>query len=487
MSTRLIIASLLALLVAACGDSNSYTPSGPPPVETTDVVTVGPITGFGSVISNGVVFNTDGTTVLFDGEAGTIGDLRVGMIVSIRGEIDDATGAAQASEIRFGVDLEGPISSISPANSSFVVLGMTVFVDELTVIDGATFDTLAVGNVVRVSGQFRAEERIQATHVHRVANAYQAGMHMRVKGEIENLDVANQLFSLGGQVCDYSGAVLDLGGNDIANGMFVEVTSTTPIAAGDLILDRVQAKDRDRDRDQLCSSDCDFELEGYVTAFVSATDFEVDGQPVTTTDTTDYVNGNVGTLALDVRVKIDGTLDANGVLIAKRIVFCLPSPIQVEADLEAFDVDAATIMLLGIEIETNEYTLFCDHSSAGTSTFGFDDLAVGDRLDVRAYVDGVIYPDTLTASRIERDDADDSVTIKGWVGPIERPSITVLGITATADQDTIFQNAAHEVIDADTFFELVQIGPFVLVEGTWDGAAILADKMFLRECGEGCL
>ena len=319
--------------------------------------------------------------------------------------------------------------------------------------------------------------------MHQVANEYQAGMHMHIKGEIENLDTVNQLFSLGGQVCDYSGASLEIGGNDIANGMFVEVTSTTPMGDGDMILDRVQARDRDRDRDHLCSLGCDFDLEGYVTVFVSATEFEVDGQPVTTTATTTYVNGSVDTLGLDVKVKVDGTLDADGVLVADRIVFCLPSLIEIEAGLEALDVNAGTLTLLGLEIATNEFTLFRDDSAAGALAFGLDDLAVGDWLEIRAYLDG----STIVASRIERDEADDSVTLKAPVEEINSPSITLLGITATADEGTIFQNAAHEIIDAVTFFGLVEIDDLVRTEGTWDGAAILADEMFLRECGESCL
>ena len=486
MKTRLITASLLAAFVAACGGSDSFTPETPPSVETVDIVTVGPITGFGSVIANGIIFGTDSATVMVDGEPATMGDLRVGMIVTILGEINESTGATQASQIRFGVDLEGPISSLNAVNNSFVVLDHTVFVDELTVFDEATFDALAVGNVVRVSGQFRSEERIQATHVYRVANEYQAGMHMHVKGEIEDLDIGNQHFSLGGQLCDYSGAALELGGIDIAEGMYVEVTSTTPMGDGDMILDRVQAKDQDRDRDQLCSSDCEFELEGYVTAFVSATEFEVDGQPVTTTETTVYVNGNVDTLALDVKVKVDGTLDANGVLVADRIVFCLPSIFEMEASLEAFEADAGTLTLLGITVNTNEFTLFHDHSGTGSSAFGLDDLAVGDWLDVRAYLD---LGFALIASRVERDDADDSVTLKGFVESVDRPSISILGITVTSDQDTIFQDTAKALIDADTFFGLIETGGFSIVkaEGTWDGAAILADEMFLRDCGESCL
>ena len=483
MRNTLFFASLLTLMVAACGDSDSFTPPAQPPVDAIDVVTVGPITGFGSVISNGTVFGSDSATVFVDGEPGTVGDLRVGMIVSIRGEIDISSGTALASEIRFGVDVEGPVSSLDTANHRFVVLGKTVLVDELTVFDEATFDTLAVGNVVRVSGQFRSEERIQATHVHRIANEYQAGMHMHVKGEVENLDIGNQTFSLGGQVCDYSGAALELGGTDLADGLYVEVTSTTPMGNGDMILDRIQAKDRDRDRDHLCSSDCDFELEGFITAFVSATEFEVDEQPVTTVETTEYVNGTVDSLALDVKVKVDGTLDANGVLVADRIVFCLPSLIEIEADLEAFDVDTGTLTLLGLEIATDEFTLFRDHSAAEMSAFGFDDLAIGDRLEVRAYTNNT----SIVATRVERDDADDSVTLKAPVDEINRPSITLLGITATSDQDTVFQNAVYKVIDAETFFGLVEIGDIVKTEGTWDGAAISAEQMFLRDCAEGCL
>ena len=476
-----IIAPLLALLVAACGDSDSHSP--PPLAETTDVVTVGPITGFGSVISNGVEFGTDSVTVLVNGEPGGMDDLHVGMIVSILGTIDADFGAAEASEIRFTADLEGPISGINPAAGTLTVLGQTVLVDELTMFDAADFDGLEAGNVVRVSGQLRSQERIQATHVYRVAMEYQAGMRMQIKGEIENLDPATQRFRIGDQDCDYSGAMLDPGGLELADGLYVEVTSTTPIGDGDMILDRIEAKDRDRDRDQLCSADCEFELEGFVTAFVSATEFDVDGQPVSTITTTEYVNGTVDSLALDAKVAVDGVLDANGTLVADRIVFRLPSAVEIAADVEALDPNTETVTLLGITVMTTEHTLFRDHSGVAMPAFGFDDLATGDRLEIRAYVDG----DSVVATRIERGDADDSVTLKAPVDAIDRPSLVLLGVTATSDAETVFQNAAYAVIDADAFFGLVTTGDLVKTEGAYDGTSILAEKMFLRECEEQCL
>lgn len=483
MKRALVFASLAMLTLAACSDSDSFVAPGTPAASTTDVVTIGPITGFGSVVAGGIRFDTDATTILVNGDPGTLSELRVGMMVSIRGVVDDDSGVARASEIRFAADVVGPVASVNRNDGTFVVLGRTIVVDELTVADGDSLDVLAAGHVVQVSGQYRSQDRIQATHMHRVANAYQAGMQMRVRGEIEDLDVGNLRFRIGGQDCDYSGASLELGGADLANGLFVEVMSTTPMVGGDMIVDRIQARDRDRDRDQLCDSDCDFEVEGYVTAFVSATEFEVDGQPVTTTGSTVYVNGTIDSLALDVKLAVDGTVDADGILVAERIVFRLPSLVEIDADIEAIDTAVGSVTLLGIDVHTDEMTRFRDHSTAGVINFGLDDLAVGDRAEIRACLDG----DTVVATRIERDDADDGVTLKAPVESIDRPSLTLLGVVATASEDTEFQNAAKVIVDADTFFGLVEIDSLVKNEGAWSGTSILADKMYLRECADNCM
>lgn len=474
---------LVALALVACSDSDNSVAPVTPTASTTDIVTVGPIAGFGSIVSNGIHYDTDAATIVVNGGPGTLSDLRVGMMVTISGTVDDGTGAASANEIRFAADVIGPVASVDRNDGTFVMMGRTIVVDELTVADGDSLDGLAAGHVVQVSGLYRSENRIQATHMLRVANAYETGMQMRVRGEISDLDVGNLHFRIGNQDCDYSGASLDLAGEDLANGLFVEVVSATPLVGGDMILDQIQARDRDRDRDQLCDSDCDFEIEGYVTAFVSATEFDVDGQPVTTSDNTVYVNGSVDTLALDVKLAVDGTVNSDGVLVAERIVFRLPSLVEIEADIEAIDTTAASLTLMGIVVQTDEMTMFRDHSSVGVVNFGLGDLAVGDRAEIRARLDG----DAVVATRIERDDADDGVTLKAPVESIDRPSITLLGVVSTSGQNTIFQNAAQEIIDAETFFGLVEIDSLVKNEGAWSGSGIVADKMYLRECTDSCM
>ena len=485
MKNGLILTAAVVLTAAACSDSSSNRTPVPLPVDTPDpeVVVVGPITGFGSVIANGVEFDTATAIVTMDDEPGTVADLRIGMVVSIHGTIGTTTEAARASEITFVDDAEGPILSIDRAAGSFVVLGRTILVDELTAFEDATFETLAAGNVVQVSGLWRSQERVQATHVHRIANAYAAGMTMEVKGVISGLDIGNQRFNIGTQSCDYSAAMLELGGADLADGMYVELSSTTPIASGNMLLNRIQARNQDRDRYRLCADDCDFELVGYVTSFVSPTEFDVDGQPVTTTPSTVYVNGTVDSLALDVKLAVDGALDAAGVLVAEQIVFRLPSLVEIKADIEAIDSGSQAVTVLGIDVQTNEFTLFRDHSTAGPQNFGFDDLAVGDRLEIRAYLDA----GSVVAARLERDSPDDEVTLKALVESVERPSITLLGVTVTSDQNTVFQNEARQVIDADTFFALVELDSLVRTEGVYDGSSITASKMFLRECANNCL
>jgi len=475
------------LLVSGCGGDGGGSappPPPPPPPASIDIVSVGPVSAIGSVTVNGIRFDTGSSNVVMDDQPGNFLDLQVGMIVSVRGTLTPSSGAARANGISYVSDANGVVTSIDMASNSFEVLGRTILVDEMTMFHNVTFDTLAEGNVVRVNGMWRSQERIQATHVERIANTHTPGMMMEVKGMISGLDPGTQHFFIGTQSCDYSAATLELGGATLENGLYVAVSGSEPMMSnGDLLLDRIQARDRDQDRDRLCSSDCDFELEGYITRFVSPADFDVDNMPVSATSSTVYVNGTVDTLDLDVRVAVDGTLDSSGVLIAERIVFRLPSVIEIEADIEDIDAAAGTLVLLGVTVATNESTWFHDDSASDVWEFGLGDLAVGDRVEVRAYLDGT----TVTASRLEREDADDSVTLKAPVDAIARPSITLLGITVISTDGTVFQNELQEVIDADAFFGLVSTDSIVRAEGSYDGTAITASQMFLRDCSSDCL
>ena len=483
MRKLMILAVISAVSLTACGGGSSSTSEDPD--RTADVITVGTITRIGSVVSNGVEFNTGSASVTLDDEPGNPDALRVGQVVAINGSINLRNGTASARTINFLGEVEGPIASINALENSLMVLGRTIVFDELSVFEDAEVDTIAVGNLVQVSGHWQSQERIRATHVKRIANAWAVGMPMEIKGEVNGLNEGLQRFNIGPQTCDYSAAMLELAGATLANGLYVEVTSTQALENGVLKLDRIQARDRDRDRDRdhLCATGCEFDLEGYITEFVSATEFTVDGSPVTSTSSTVYVDGTVDTLAVDVKVAIQGTLDEAGVLVADRIVIRMPSVIEIRADVEAIDMDTASVTVLGIDATTNDWTLFRDDSDADLYEFWLDDLAIGDRVEVRAYLDA----GTVVATRLERDNPSSTVILKAPVESIDQPSLTLLGVTVTADAETVFQSADFQIIDANAFFGTVAIGSLVKAEGTYDGTSILADKLFLRVCQNGCL
>ena len=63
----------------------------PPPIDGIDRggAAIGPIDGFGSVIVNGVRFDTDNAVIVVDGAAASLSDLEVGQVVVVVGTFDE--------------------------------------------------------------------------------------------------------------------------------------------------------------------------------------------------------------------------------------------------------------------------------------------------------------------------------------------------------------------------------------------------------------
>jgi len=132
----ILIATLLAL--TACGGSSgggatvSPPPPPPPPVggitRTGAAVSVGPVTAFGSVVVNGITYDTSSADFTVDGQAAFQTDLKIGDIVVVKGTIDDDNTNAVAETVEFDDNVEGPVSSVDKTAmpKTMVVLGQTV-------------------------------------------------------------------------------------------------------------------------------------------------------------------------------------------------------------------------------------------------------------------------------------------------------------------------------------------------------------------------
>ena len=311
---------IILMTLTSCGTASGPTAGGG--IGGTGI-SQGAITGFGSVFVNGVEFSTTGGTIITqNGNPSTESDLRVGMVVVVHGTFDANGTTGTADRIDFNDDLEGPIQSIDSGAQTILVLGQTVKVDagtryqsDVTGVPVAGLNDLEKENVIEVSGLLQADGTILATFIELKATSCSAGSEFEVKGTVSNLNTGNKTFNLGGATVNYSNAALPPGG--LSNGILVEVKIETCPTGVVLVASDVEGISSEISGTEGTQLD----LEGFVTRFDSPADFDVNGQPVSTDASTVYEGGTSNNLGLNVRLEVEGQLNANGVLIANRISF----------------------------------------------------------------------------------------------------------------------------------------------------------------------
>ena len=474
MRIRNCILALAAIIVAAtigaCGGSSSdngglTSPPPPPPPPTGGIsrngIAFGPISNFGSVVVNGVRYDTTGAIFTIDGAAGTEDQLDVGDVVTVIGEIDENTGAATANEVLFDDAVTGPVDSVNVATSSLVVLGQTVFVTPDTSFDDSfaqpSLDGVTVGEIVEVTGQIDANGDIVATRL----EPKPAGTQFEVHGTVANLDSVAQTFLLSTLLVDYSGATLDnFPSGMIADGDFVEAKGTTTGASGELIATRVELETGFPD----VNADDFAEIEGFITRFVDATDFDVTGFPVITNAQTAFEGGVAADLGLNIKVEVEGTIDANGALVATKVDIRPSKAIRSSALVDSVNAAAGSIVTLGITITTDALTRFEDKSAADIDPLTISDINAGDFVEIR----GDEFPASsgqIRATIFEREDPDDT-ELQGFVESISDPSFSILGVTIETGATTIFRDENDVILSSTDFFARLTQNDLVKATGT---------------------
>jgi Domain of unknown function (DUF5666) len=447
----IVLASLALTALAACGGGGSANVTPAPAGTATQVVVSGAITGFGSVFVNGVRFETSRATIAKNGQSVTQQSLRVGQIVHIKGSVNDATGQAVADSVRQDDDLEGPITSVNATDSTFVVLAHTVKVTADTSFDAsispASIAGLTAGLQVEVSGMPDATGNIVATRIEkRGAGATQ----LEAMGKVSALDTVNHKFKLGNLVVDYTTATLqDFPATGIAADQLVEVKGNALNAAGELVATRVELRNFEGE-----DHSARREVEGLVTRFMSATDFDVAGRPVTTTASTQYQNGVVADLVANAKVEAEGSINAAGVLVAVKIAFKRGNSAGVMGRVDSVTADAdgisGKVTVLGVTITMDANTRVEDKSDAKVEMFRITNISSGDYVRVRGKETG---PLALTAARLERRKASATTPsyVRGTVRNLATPNLTILGVSVVTTATTNFDegNATSFFASAD--------------------------------------
>jgi Domain of unknown function (DUF5666) len=257
--------------------STGASPATNPPVIVADIpVTVtGPITGFGSVIVNGVKFDDTSASVLRDAVATSNATLRLGMTVEVMGKQSADGLVATASSIKIFSELKGPIQMVTSGANALNVLGVAVRVDASTVIAGASsFAAIKSGDVVEAYGlRDPSTGEVFATRIEVEPNTSQASViSVTLNGSVQNLNSAAQTFSLNGQSIGYAGATISVG---LVSNSMVQVRGTMPSTGGlvSATLVTVQSAMAPNEGQVL-------EFEGIVTDYISSASFRVNSNVV---------------------------------------------------------------------------------------------------------------------------------------------------------------------------------------------------------------
>ena len=483
---RTTLGFLALLALSACGGGGSggspdQPPIDPDPPPTGGIgrtgIAIGPVTTFGSIVVNGVRYETTSASFTIDGESGSQDDLDVGDVVIVTGTIDDNGLTGSADSVIFDDAVTGPVESIDLGANSIVVLGQTVLIRPETSFDDGfvpdSIDGISVGQIVEVSGVIDADGNIVASRL----EPKPPGSTFEVHGTVASLDTANLRFVLGALTIDYSSATLDdFPGGQISSGDFVEAKGTSVGPGGELVATRVEFETGFPDADEGDR----VEIEGFITRFVSATDFDVSGIPVTTTSATQYEDGNAAALGLNVKVEVEGDIDAGGVLVAEEIEFESDNDIRVTATIDSVDATAGTVVVLGITVTVDASTRIEDDSDAEVDPLTLADVNAGDYVEIRGE-ETAMGSGAILAGLFEREDPDDKTILRGPVGSISEPSFEILGVTIQTSGSTQFRDAADNPISSANFFAAVAAGQLVEAEGVESGdTTIVASEVELE-------
>ena len=277
----------------------------------------GSITGFGSVIVNGVTYDNSNADMQLNGAATAQDRLRLGMVATVRGDhnLDTATGTATSVEV-WAIG-QGPVSEVQP--NQFKVAGMTILTNSATWFYDFN-SPLSNGAFVSVWGlQADANGETWTASCVQVSSAAASAMssgRVKVEGDQRTL---NDLRLTG------------LADSNLADGVLVRVQGTwypnneLRVASVQAITSSVAAQVQGN-----------VEIEGLVTTTPSAAGFMLGG--ITVNSSTSVYEPVGARIALGSKVEVYGYWQ-NGVLRATKVELedgQQTSEVSIKAPLQQF-------------------------------------------------------------------------------------------------------------------------------------------------------
>ena len=307
----------LALLTACGGGGGGTTAGGSTAANT---VSQGTITGFGSVIVDGVRYSSVGAKVQ-DDEGNTVSrdTLRIGMTVNLTGTSSDGLTSGDAKVIEVRKLLQGPVSNLagSAGAQTFTVLSQQVQTTASTLVVGTLASTtnVQVFGVLQQDPTNSANDKIIASRIEAVPQT-----KFEAYGRVSSVATGATSFNIGNLVVTpATGISIPTG---LAIGSLVKVSclsSTTPVCSdGNVALTASKIKLRGAKND--LSNGALVKLHGVIDS-VSGNLLSVGGVQIDISNASrgDSNGASSWTPAPGQRIEAKGTYNSSNVLMATRI------------------------------------------------------------------------------------------------------------------------------------------------------------------------
>jgi len=333
-----------AVLLAACGGGGGSTPATS--TATNAVVNKGVIEKFGSIFVNGIEFKTAGAVVhLRDANVDKnlaseveVQDflksgLKKGMVVTVKGLVDDNGTTGIAQEVEFRNTLKAKIDSVDLLHNTIVVMGQIITVD-----DPAKLTGLAAGDVVEISGLPDANGQIKATHLEKEAGVAE----FEAKGYVKLIAGSTTSFTLLLSPNALTGITVNLPAGTAlpAAGSFIEVKTLTA-AGGVVTATKLEVED-----ELHAAENQKVSIEGFV-ASGDANDFVLNGQHVQTNAQTVFLGGIKTNIAVGRKLEAEGPI-SGGIMTASKITFKVVNGGLSKGIVEKF----GSLFVNGVEFKT---------------------------------------------------------------------------------------------------------------------------------------
>lgn len=441
------LALLLALVLASCGGGDD-TASG----EVGGTV-VGPVTGFGSVKLGGAVFSEDNTTTIVDDQGRKIDNVIEGMVLTVRGTLNDSFTLGTAGSITLEREVQGPVddNGVALDNNTVRVLGRNVLVNPGTVVvrsSGERADLAALkadlDNTLHpeleVHGGVDDEGAIHATFIGRGRDNVVAADGVAFRGKVAGLDNVTRTFRIGTQAVNYtnlpSTGKVNWPITGIANGLFVEVRGRLDAVGGSGVVRTDRAGDVVEVKTVSLGSPQDrVALEGYVVSGSTASFVMTAPNGTVTVNSGNAPTGGIFGPRQRVQVKGTVTGSAGTTIRASAVAVLRPNDIVMEGSPSGFP-SGNSMTLLGKTVEVNDLTLFKDWTGGLPRNFDLSRLSTGDTVSVVGAFDNSVSPGKVIAAKVERTATTpaSTVTLQGPVSdPIGLPNLSIVGVTVRTD------------------------------------------------------